>query len=67
MAKRFEKSEITGYKFPKKLSDSTNEETKSSELSSNKNNVSDKNQIMLNQWKTIDNYYQKKMLYKINK
>lgn len=44
VVKRFNKSKITEYKFPRKLSTEEG---------------SEKNKLLFEQWKTIDNYYQK--------
>lgn len=56
--KRFSKSLITQFKFPRK---STKEESGTSphNKSMNTDNFKEKNKTMLDRWKTIDNYYQK--------
>lgn len=56
--RRFGNSLITDYKFPKK------KPTQSSEFSFKRGNLNLKDQKMIEQWNTIDNYYKKRMKYK---
>ena len=68
VAKRFERSQITEFKFPRKLSIFTeNEVMKDNLMVGFPTQSSNKDQQMMEQWKTIDNYYQKKILHKSNK
>ena len=57
--KRFRKSLITEFKFPRKLNTSVDEKLKFYNKSMNNENSSEKNKLMIDRWKTIDNYYQK--------
>ena len=68
VAKRFSKSEITGFKFPRDknlMLDTDDTETSNHFKSTTNPNNFDKS--MVDKWRTIDNYYQKKMMYKANK
>ena len=58
--KRFHKSLITEYKFPRKFSTSGDDNIPSSNNKSiHTEKLSEKNKLMIDRWKTIDNYYQK--------
>lgn len=68
VAKRFERSQITEFKFPRKLKISTEDNDIKGNLTIGfPTHSSTKVQKMAEQWKTIDNYYQKKILHKSNK
>ncbi|CAI2359137.1 unnamed protein product [Moneuplotes crassus] len=60
--KRFENSQITTWKFPRKPNDSPEREA-----TFERGNYNLKDQKMIDQWNTIDNYYKKRMKYKTNK
>ena len=68
--KRFKRSLITEWKFPRAESTSSEREIPTTndhaQTSTNGSNTG-RNQAMIDRWKTIDNYYQKKMQYKANK
>ena len=66
VVKRHNNSEITNFKFPRKLNIS-NDEMKDHLAIGFIDHSATKNQKLIDQWKTIDNYYQKKILYKSNK
>jgi hypothetical protein len=66
VVKRHENSKITKFKFPRKLNIS-NDEMKDHLAIGFTDQSPTKDQKLIDQWKTIDNYYQKKILYKSNK
>ena len=70
VAKRFKRSQITEWKFPRLESTSSERDIHTTndhaQTSTNGSNTG-RSQAMMDRWKTIDNYYQKKMQYKANK